>query len=305
MLPINLPFIIDRFAGIANYQLNNMKLIRFGEAGKEKTGVIINDKKYDTSAFGEDYGEIFFENDGLTRLSHFLEDSLLPEITEDVRLGCPLMRPSKIVCIGLNYIDHAKETNATPPSEPVIFMKSTTAIVGPYDNIVIPKNSVKTDWEVELAVVIGKKASYVSEADAMDYVAGYVLHNDVSEREFQIERGGTWDKGKGCDTFAPIGPFFATKDEIADPHNLRLWMKLNGTVMQDGNTSNFIFNIPHLISYTSQFMTLLPGDIISTGTPAGVGLGMKPNLYLKPGDVVELGVDGLGVARQTLVAYNT
>ncbi|MGN6398541.1 MAG: fumarylacetoacetate hydrolase family protein [Mucilaginibacter sp.] len=282
-----------------------MKLIRFGEAGKEKTGVIINDKKYDTSAFGEDYGEIFFENDGLTRLSHFLEDSLLPEITEDVRLGCPLMRPSKIVCIGLNYIDHAKETNATPPSEPVIFMKSTTAIVGPYDNIVIPKNSVKTDWEVELAVVIGKKASYVSEADAMDYVAGYVLHNDVSEREFQIERGGTWDKGKGCDTFAPIGPFFATKDEIADPHNLRLWLKLNGTVMQDGNTSNFIFNIPHLISYTSQFMTLLPGDIISTGTPAGVGLGMKPNLYLKPGDVVELGVDGLGVARQTLVAYNT
>ncbi|MDO3642156.1 fumarylacetoacetate hydrolase family protein [Mucilaginibacter sp. L3T2-6] len=282
-----------------------MKLIRFGEAGKEKTGVIINDKKYDTSAFGEDYGEVFFENDGLTRLSHFLEDSLLPEITEDVRLGCPLMRPSKIVCIGLNYIDHAKETNATPPSEPVIFMKSTTAIVGPYDNIVIPKNSVKTDWEVELAVVIGKKASYVSEADAMDYVAGYVLHNDVSEREFQIERGGTWDKGKGCDTFAPIGPFFATKDEIADPHNLRLWLKLNGTVMQDGNTSNFIFNIPHLISYTSQFMTLLPGDIISTGTPAGVGLGMKPNLYLKPGDVVELGVDGLGVARQTLVAYNT
>lgn len=281
-----------------------MKLIRFGEPGKEKTGVIINDKKYDTSAFGEDYGEAFFENDGLTRLSHFLEDSLLPEITEDVRLGCPLMRPSKIVCIGLNYIDHAKETNATPPNEPVIFMKSTTAIVGPYDNIVIPKNSVKTDWEVELAVVIGKKASYISEAEAMDYVAGYVLHNDVSEREFQIERGGTWDKGKGCDTFAPIGPFLATKDEIADPHNLRLWLKLNGKIMQDGNTSNFIFNIPHLISYTSQFMTLLPGDIISTGTPAGVGLGMKPNLYLKPGDIVELGVDGLGEARQTLVAYN-
>jgi 2,4-diketo-3-deoxy-L-fuconate hydrolase len=281
-----------------------MKLIRFGEAGKEKTGVIINDKKYDTSAFGEDYGEAFFENDGLTRLSYFLEDSLLPEITEDVRLGSPLARPSKIVCIGLNYVDHAKETNATPPTEPVIFMKSTTALVGPFDNIIIPKNSVKTDWEVELAVVIGKKASYVSEADAMDYVAGYVLHNDVSEREFQIERGGTWDKGKGCDTFAPMGPFFATKDEIADPHNLRLWLKVNGTTMQNGTTANFIFNIPHLISYTSQFMTLLPGDIISTGTPAGVGLGMKPPVYLKAGDVIELGIDGLGEAKQTLVAYS-
>jgi 2,4-diketo-3-deoxy-L-fuconate hydrolase len=281
-----------------------MKLIRFGEAGKEKTGVIINDKKYDTSAFGEDYGEAFFESDGLTRLSYFLEDSLLPEITEDVRLGSPLARPSKIVCIGLNYVDHAKETNATPPTEPVIFMKSTTAIVGPFDNITIPKNSVKTDWEVELAIVIGKKASYVSEADAMDYVAGYVLHNDVSEREFQIERGGTWDKGKGCDTFAPIGPFFATKDEIADPHNLRLWLKVNGRIMQDGTTANFIFNIPHLISYTSQFMTLLPGDIISTGTPAGVGLGMKPPVYLKAGDVIELGIDGLGEAKQTLVAYS-
>ncbi|SHM54007.1 fumarylacetoacetate hydrolase family protein [Mucilaginibacter sp. OK098] len=280
-----------------------MKLIRFGEAGKEKTGVIINDKKYDTSAFGEDYGEAFFENDGLTRLGYFLEDSLLPEITEDVRLGSPLARPSKIVCIGLNYVDHAKETNATPPTEPVIFMKSTTALVGPFDNIIIPKNSVKTDWEVELAIVIGKKASYVSEADAMDYVAGYVLHNDVSEREFQIERGGTWDKGKGCDTFAPMGPFFATKDEIADPHNLRLWLKVNGTTMQNGTTANFIFNIPHLISYTSQFMTLLPGDIISTGTPAGVGLGMKPPVYLKAGDVIELGIDGLGEAKQVLVNY--
>lgn len=281
-----------------------MKLIRFGEAGKEKTGVIINDKKYDTSAFGEDYGESFFENDGLTRLSYFLEDSLLPEITEEVRLGCPLARPSKIVCIGLNYVDHAKETNATSPTEPVIFMKSTTAITGPNDPIIIPKNSVKTDWEVELAVVIGKKASYVNEEDAMDHVAGYVLHNDVSEREFQIERGGTWDKGKGCDTFAPIGPFCATKDEIADPHNLRLWLKVNGKIMQDGTTANFIFNIPHLVSYTSQFMTLLPGDIISTGTPAGVGLGMKPPVYLKPGDVVELGIDGLGEAKQTLIAYN-
>lgn len=280
-----------------------MKLIRFGETGKEKTGVIIDNKRYDTSAFGEDYGETFFETDGLARLSGFVEDNMLPEISEDIRLGSPLARPSKIVCIGLNYVDHAKETNATPPAEPVIFMKSTTAIVGPFDDIIIPKNSVKTDWEVELALVIGKKASYVDEADAMDYVAGYVLHNDVSEREFQIERGGTWDKGKGCDTFAPIGPFFATKDEIADPHNLRLWLKVNGKTMQDGTTANFIFDIPHLVSYTSQFMTLLPGDIISTGTPAGVGLGMKPPVYLKPGDIIELGIDGLGKARQVLKAY--
>lgn len=280
-----------------------MKLIRFGEAGKEKTGLLINDKRYDTSAFGEDYDEKFFENDGLNRLAAFVKNNALPEVSHDVRLGCPFGRPSKIVCIGLNYLDHATETNATPPAEPVIFMKSTTAIVGPNDNIMIPKDSVKTDWEVELAVVIGKKASYVEKAEAMDYVAGYVLHNDVSEREFQLERCGTWDKGKGCDTFAPIGPYMATSDEISDPHNLRLWLKLNGQTMQDGTTANFIFDIPHLISYTSQFMTLLPGDIISTGTPAGVGLGMKPNVYLKPGDVVELGIDGLGTATQKLVAY--
>jgi 2,4-diketo-3-deoxy-L-fuconate hydrolase len=280
-----------------------MKLIRFGEAGKEKTGVIINDQRYDTSAFGEDYNEQFFETDGLNRLADFVKNSNLLKVSDDIRLGSPLARPSKIVCIGLNYIDHARETNATPPPEPVIFMKSTTAIAGPNDDIMIPKDSVKTDWEVELAVVIGKKASYVEEAEAMDYVAGYVLHNDVSEREFQLERSGTWDKGKGCDTFAPLGPFLATADEIADPHNLRLWLKLNGKTMQDGNTSNFIFNIPHLIAYTSRFMTLLPGDIISTGTPAGVGLGMKPNLYLKPGDVIELGVDGLGTATQKLIPY--
>jgi 2,4-diketo-3-deoxy-L-fuconate hydrolase len=280
-----------------------MKLIRYGEPGKEKTGVIIDDKRYDTSAFGEDYNEQFFETDGLNRLAAFVKNNDLKQVSDDVRLGSPFGRPSKLVCIGLNYIDHARETNATPPPEPVIFMKSTTAIVGPNDDIMIPKDSVKTDWEVELAVVIGKKASYVDEADAMDYVAGYVLHNDVSEREFQLERSGTWDKGKGCDTFAPIGPFMATQDEVADPHNLRLWLKLNGKTMQDGNTSNFIFNIPFLIAYTSKFMTLLPGDVISTGTPAGVGLGMKPNLYLKPDDVIELGIDGLGTATQKLVAY--
>src|SRR6201985_57834 len=280
-----------------------MKLIRFGEAGKEKPGVLINDKRYDTSAFGEDYNEQFFETGGLKRLADFVKSNDLPQVSDDIRLGCPVGRPSKIVCIGLNYVDHARETNATPPPEPVIFMKSTTAIVGPDDDIMIPKNSVKTEWEVELAIVIGKKTSYVDEAEAMDYVAGYVLHNDVSEREFQIERSGTWDKGKGCDTFAPIGPFMVTPDEIADPHNLRLWLKLNGKTMQDGNTSNFIFNIPFLIAYTSKFMTLLPGDVISTGTPAGVGLCFNPPFYLKAGDVMELGIDGLGESKQTLVAY--
>lgn len=280
-----------------------MKLIRFGEPGKEKTGAIISNKNYDTSAFGEDYNERFFETDGLARLKKFIGENNLPEIPAGTRLGSPLARPSKLVCIGLNYIEHAKETNAAPPSEAVIFMKATSAIVGPNDDIIIPKNSKKTDWEVELAFVIGKKASYVEEADAMEYVAGYLMHNDVSEREFQIERGGQWVKGKSCDTFAPMGPFFATKDEIADPHNLRLWLKLNGKTMQDGTTSNFIFNIPTVLSYTSRFMTLLPGDIISTGTPAGVGLGMKPNVYLKAGDVLELGIDGLGEARQKVVDY--
>ncbi len=192
-------------------------------------------------------------------------------------------------------MDHARETGATPPPEPVIFLKSTTALCGPNDDIVIPRDSVKTDWEVELAVVMGKRASYVAEAEALDYVAGYCLHNDVSEREFQIERSGTWDKGKGCDTFAPLGPWLATPDEMGDVHQLRLWLTVNGRLMQDGTTANLIFNIPFLIAYTSQFMTLLPGDVISTGTPAGVGLGMKPNVYLKPGDVVELGIDHLGV----------
>lgn len=282
-----------------------MKLIRWGLAGKEKTGVIVNDIKYDTSAFGEDYSETFFENDGLKRLEKFLkeQEGKLRVISDQERLGSPIARPSKIVCIGLNYADHAKETNAPIPPEPVIFMKSTTALTGPFDDIVIPKNSVKTDWEVELAVVVGKKASYVEKESAMDYVAGYVLHNDVSEREFQIERNGTWDKGKGCDTFAPLGPFLATAEEIKDVNNLRLWLSVNGKMMQDGNTSNFIFDVPFVISYVSQFMTLLPGDVISTGTPAGVGLGFNPPVYLKAGDVVELGIEGLGTSRQELKNY--
>ena len=282
-----------------------MKLIRWGAAGQEKTGVIINGTWYDTSAFGGDYNEQFFNDNGLARLEEFVKanEGSLTEIPQGTRLGSPVARPSKIVCIGLNYADHARETNAAIPPEPVIFMKSTTALTGPFDDIIIPKNSVKTDWEVELAVVIGKKASYVEEADALNYVAGYVLHNDVSEREFQIERNGTWDKGKGCDTFAPLGPFLATQDEIADVNNLRLWLTVNGKMMQDGNTSNFIFNVPFVIAYVSQFMTLLPGDVISTGTPAGVGLGFNPPVYLKAGDVVELGIDGLGTSKQVLKNY--
>jgi 2-keto-4-pentenoate hydratase/2-oxohepta-3-ene-1,7-dioic acid hydratase in catechol pathway len=225
--------------------------------------------------------------------------NMLRKLPENVRLGCPVARPSKIICVGLNYAGHAKETNAAIPAEPIIFMKATTAITGPFDPVIIPRDSVKTDWEVELAFLIGKKASYVAEAEAMDYVAGYCLHNDISERAFQLERGGTWDKGKGCDSFAPLGPWLSTKDEITDPHNLRLWLKLNGKMMQDGNTNDFIFNVPQLVSYISRFMTLLPGDIVSTGTPAGVGLGLNPPVYLKPGDIMELGIDGLGISRQT------
>lgn len=283
-----------------------MKLIRFGDAGSEKPGLLIDDRYYDLSDFGEDYNEQFFETGGLSRLQHYVKtnQTQLKELNKETRLGPPVNRPSKIVCIGLNYADHAKETNATAPQEPVIFLKSTTAITGPNDPIVIPKNSSKTDWEVELAVVIEKKAKYVEEKNALDYVAGYCLHNDVSEREFQLERGGTWDKGKGCDTFAPLGPFLATKDEIGDVNHLRLWLSVNGKMMQDSNTSHFIFNISTLVSYVSQFMTLLAGDIISTGTPAGVGLGQKPSpVYLRPGDLVELGIDGLGTSKQSVKSY--
>lgn len=284
-----------------------MKLIRYTTNGHVKTGVAIADKYYDTSAFGEDYNEAFFNTYGIQRLQDYLKvnDGKLAEISKDAVLASPIARPSKIICIGLNYADHAKETGATPPPEPVIFMKATTALCGPFDDIIIPKNSRKTDWEVELAVVIGKKASYVEESNAMDYVAGYCLHNDVSEREFQIERSGTWDKGKGCDTFAPMGPYLVTRDEVADVDNLRLWLTVNGKKMQDGTTANLIFKIPFIIAYTSQFMTLLPGDVISTGTPAGVAMGMNPQPWLQPGDVVELGIDGLGVSRQVLKAYGS
>jgi 2-keto-4-pentenoate hydratase/2-oxohepta-3-ene-1,7-dioic acid hydratase in catechol pathway len=283
-----------------------MKLIRFGELNKEKPGVCINNINYDVSGFINDYNESFFANGGLPHLAWMLEQhkEMLKKIPDGVRLGSPVARPSKIICIGLNYADHAKETNATPPAEPVIFMKASTALCGPFDDVIIPKNSVKTDWEVELAVVISAKASYVDENNAMDYVAGYCLHNDVSERAFQLEKGGTWDKGKGCDTFAPIGPWLVTKDEVVDVHNLKLWLKVNDALMQNGTTANLIFNIPFLVSYVSQFMTLLPGDIISTGTPAGVGLGFNPPIYLKAGDIMELGIDGLGTSKQKCIAYS-
>lgn len=283
-----------------------MKLIRWGNLGKEKTGVIIGEKRFDTSAFDEDYNEIFFESDGINRLEKFITDNegKLPAVADSERWGSPIARPSKLICIGLNYADHAKETGAATPAEPVIFMKATSAIVGPFDDVIIPKDAKKVDWEVELAVVIGKKASYVDEADALDYVAGYTLHNDVSEREFQLERGGTWDKGKGCDTFAPVGPFVATADEITDSGNLKLWLSVNGNMMQNGSTSNFIFNVPFVVAYVSKFMTLLPGDVITTGTPAGVAMGLKPPAYLQPGDVMELGIDGLGTSKQTVKAYS-
>ena len=286
-----------------------MKLIRFGDAGKEKPGIIINDVWFDVSEHINDYDEKFFENDGLSLLKTIASEKLpmaigIKEISRDTRLGSPVARPSKIVCIGLNYSDHATESKMQLPPEPVIFFKATTAIVGPNDNLIIPKNSRKTDWEVELAVVIGKKASYVDEVSALNYVAGYLLHNDYSEREFQLERSGQWVKGKSCDTFAPLGPYLATQDEVLDVNDLRLWLTVNGTMMQDSNTKNLVFKIPYLVSYLSQFMTLLPGDIISTGTPAGVGLGLKPEpVYIKPGDVIELGIHGLGSSRQVAIAY--
>lgn len=282
-----------------------MKLIRFGAIGKEKPGILIGEKRYDVSSIVKDFDESFFDENGLEKLQKALESNpVLPEVDPQVRLGSPVARPSKIICIGLNYVDHCVETGAPIPVEPIIFFKSTSALCGPNDDLIIPKNSEKTDWEIELVFVVGKKASYVEEADAMDYVAGYCLHNDYSERAFQLERGGQWAKGKGCDTFAPLGPFLATKDEVADVDNLSMWLTVNGKKYQDSNTSNLVFKIPFLVHYLSQYMTLLPGDIISTGTPPGVGLGIKPEpVYIKEGDVIELGMEGLGSSKQLAVAY--
>ena len=278
-----------------------MKLIRLGEPGKEKPGALLTDgNRVDTSAFGSDYNEVFFGNNGLDQLDSWLKKnaSSAPRGASSLRLGPPICRPSKIICIGLNYRDHAAETKAEAPKEPVLFFKATTSLVGPNDDLVRPLNSSKVDWEVELAVVIGKKASYVSKERALDYVAGYALHNDYSERHFQLERGGQWVKGKSADTFAPLGPFLATQDEIPTVGNLKMWLKVNGVVRQNSSTSNMIFDVPTLVSYVSQFMTLLPGDVISTGTPAGVGLGMNPAVYLNAGDVVDLGIEGLGESQQ-------
>src|SRR5690606_7714409 len=270
-----------------------MKLLRFGDAGKEKPGILLNDEIIDVSSFGEDFGEAFFASDGINRLTAWFKSrqASLPRVDKGTRLGAPFTRPSKIVCVGLNYSKHAAESKMPLPSEPILFFKSTTSFTGPNEDVIIPRNSEKTDWEVELAVVIGKRASYVGEADAMNYVVGFCVHNDYSERAFQLERNGQWVKGKSADTFAPVGPYLVTKDEVTNYDSLRLWLKVNGKMLQDSNTNDLIFGVPHLISYTSQFMTLLPGDIISTGTPAGVGMGLNPPTYLKPGDIVELGID--------------
>ncbi|MGA0374187.1 MAG: fumarylacetoacetate hydrolase family protein [Flavobacteriaceae bacterium] len=283
-----------------------MKLIRYGKPGSEKPGVQLDSgKKIDVSAFGLNYDEVFFGSEGPKRLREWLSlnQENCPKINDYLRLGPPICRPSKIVCVGLNYAKHAQESGMEVPSEPVLFFKSSSAIVGPYDEVILPKNSKKSDWEVELAVVIGAKASYVNEKNAMNHVAGYLLHNDISEREFQLERSGQWVKGKSCDTFAPLGPFMATTDEIKDPHKLHMWLKLNGKTMQDSNTSDLIFGIPKLVSYISEFMTLLPGDVISTGTPFGVGLGLDPQIFLKEGDEMELGIEGLGISKQKVKAF--
>ena len=282
-----------------------MKLIRFGEKGQEKPGIQNSEgKNLDCSSFGEDWNETFLTNNGLERLKVWLQanQSKLPEIPANSRLASPIARPSKIICVGLNYRKHAAEAGMAVPEVPILFMKATSSLSGPYDPIFIPRNSRKTDWEVELAVVIGKRAKYVSVENAMDHVAGYCLHNDVSERDFQLNHGGQWVKGKSADNFAPLGPFLATKEEIPDPHQLRLWLKLNGKILQDSSTSDLIFDIPTIVSHISQYMTLLPGDIISTGTPAGVGMGLKPEpKYLEHGDVVELGIEGLGISRQVAI----
>lgn len=281
-----------------------MRLFRFGQPEHEKPGVLVDGRRLDVSAFGEDYNEAFFATDGVTRLRKWLlrHGIACPVVDKDERVAPCISRPSKIVCVGLNYHQHAVEAGVEIPKEPVLFLKATTALAGANDDVIIPPGSEKVDWEVELAVVIGRRASYMSVQRALEHVAGYCLHNDYSERAYQLERAGQWVKGKSCDTFAPLGPELVSAGEV-DPHKLRLWLKVNGRTMQDSTTSDLIFGVPFLISYISEFMTLLPGDVISTGTPAGVGLGFKPPRYLKSGDVVESGIDGLGEGRQRIVAY--
>lgn len=279
-----------------------MKLLRYGNPGSERPGLIdAGGVVRDLSAHVTDIAGAAIDPAALAELGK-IDPNSLPVVEGKPRLGPCVAGTGKIICIGLNYSDHAAETGATVPPEPIIFMKATSAIVGPDDDILIPRGSEKTDWEVELGVVIGKPAKYVSEADALDYVAGYCVLNDVSERAFQTERQGQWTKGKSCDTFGPTGPWLVTKDEVADPQNLKMWLKVNGQTMQDGSTNTMVYGVAFLVSYLSQFMSLQPGDIISTGTPPGVGLGMKPPRYLKAGDVVELGIEGLGVQKQTVRA---
>ncbi|MBO0127636.1 MULTISPECIES: fumarylacetoacetate hydrolase family protein [Agrobacterium] len=278
-----------------------MKLMRVGQPGQEKPAILDAEGKVrDLSAHVKDIGGDAISPEGLKKIAA-IDLSSLPVLSED-RIGACVAGTGKFICIGLNFSDHAAETGATVPPEPVIFMKATSAIVGPNDNVTIPRGSEKTDWEVELGVVIGKTAKYVSEADALDYVAGYCVSHDVSERAFQTERAGQWTKGKSCDTFGPIGPWLVTKDEIADPQNLGMWLKVNGQTMQDGSSKTMVYGVAHVVSYLSQFMSLHPGDVISTGTPPGVGMGLKPPRYLKAGDVVELGIEGLGSQKQTFVA---
>jgi 2-keto-4-pentenoate hydratase/2-oxohepta-3-ene-1,7-dioic acid hydratase in catechol pathway len=279
-----------------------MKLIRFGEEGVERPGIELPDgERRDLSGFGEDYDERFFRSDGVRRLAQWLLGNLgsAPIVPPSVRLGAPICRPSKIVCIGLNYQEHVEETKARTMAEPVLFLKATSALCGPYDNLQIPPDSTRTDYEVELAVIIGKRAKHVLETESLSHVAGYAVMCDYSERHYQKERSGQWTKGKSYDSFAPLGPWLVTADEVADPQNLRLQSRVNGECRQNSSTSQMIFPVSFLISYISQFMTLLPGDIISTGTPSGVGL--ADGRFLKPGDVVELSIEGLGTSRQVAV----
>ncbi|MBZ9868548.1 fumarylacetoacetate hydrolase family protein [Mesorhizobium sp. CA15] len=279
-----------------------MKLLRYGEAGSEKPGLLDADGVIrDLSAHVADIAGTALHPASLEMLSK-LDPKSLPVVPGKPRLGACVAGTGKFICIGLNYSDHAAETGATVPPEPIIFMKASSAIVGPDDDVLIPRGSVKTDWEVELGVIIGKTAKYVSQDDALDYVAGYCVAHDVSERAFQAERQGQWTKGKSCDTFGPTGPWLVTKDEVADPQNLKMWLTVNGKTMQNGSTRTMVFGVKYLVAYLSQFMSLHPGDIISTGTPPGVGLGMKPQVFLKPGDVVELGIEGLGQQKQTFKA---
>jgi ureidoglycolate lyase len=276
-----------------------MKLVRYGDAGKEKPGILDSAGAIrDLSGVLSDIDGAALGAEGLAKI-RAADLNSLPKVSGSPRLGAPVGDIGKLVAIGLNYSDHAKEANQPIPSEPIIFMKATSSICGGNDAVMLPRGSRKSDWEVELAFVIGKTAKYVPESDALSYVAGYLICNDVSEREWQLERGPTWDKGKGFDTFAPLGPWLVTRDEIADPQNLAMWLEVNGKRMQSGNTSTMIFSVARLLSYISQCMTLKPGDVVTTGTPPGVGLGMKPNpVFLKHGDVMRLGIDGLGEQRQ-------